>query len=135
MTTRTTDRAGVRRAAVLFCGAGLALAGLVTMIVLWVQVATAALTEGARTPDSCVTAAGDGAGDAQVTYAALPPSATCTWTVDGERTATVLAESSAPVAWTATGAAAAGLVLVAAGAVSARRARVRRDATDRSVDG
>lgn len=69
-----------------------------------------------------------------MTYAALPPSATCTWTVDGEPTATVLAESSAAVAWTAT-AAAAGLVLVAAGTVSARRARVRRDATDRSVDG
>lgn len=83
MTTRTTGCTGVRRAAVLFCGAGLALAGLVTMIVLWVQVATAALTEGAQVPGTCVTAAGEGVGDARVTYAALPPSATCTWTVDG----------------------------------------------------
>lgn len=111
---------GRRTAAGLALGALLALAGLVTLLVLWVGLLTATLRTGlAEAPgtadpaSACVVAATDGVGDAAVTSTLFPPRAVCTRTTDGSRTTTVLAERPAPVATAAAVVAGAGVLTVA----------------------
>ncbi|VTR76552.1 hypothetical protein [Cellulomonas hominis] len=104
---------GVRRAALLLAGSGLALVGLVVLAVLWVGLAGATLRTGLAQDGTCVAAATAGEGDAAVTSSMLPPRAVCTWTVDGRPEETVLAERSPAVAGLAAGAAAVGLATVA----------------------
>ncbi len=135
-------RAGVWSALLLLIGSGLALAGLVTLIVFWVQVATGSMLTGAGTEQPCVTAAAAGTDDAEVTYAVLPASAVCEWAPSGVSESVRLA--SAPVAgsWAAGAAALVGLLLIAwVGWTRWRQRRVRETAghlgaaTHRSVDG
>jgi hypothetical protein len=110
---------GRRTAAGLALGALLGVAGLFTLLVLWVGLLTTTLRTGladapgtADPASTCVVAATDGVGDAAVTSTLFPPRAVCTWTTDGLRTTTVLAERSAPLATAAAVAAAAGVLTV-----------------------
>ena len=121
---------GRRTAGGLALGALLAVAGLVTLLVLWLGLLTASLRTGlsdAAAPDdpagACVAAATDGAGDATLTSTLFPPRAACTWTVEGERSTTVLAERSATVATVAAVVAAAGVLVVAVAVAAAIRSR------------
>ncbi|WP_454051402.1 hypothetical protein [Cellulomonas sp. Marseille-Q8402] len=98
-------------ATTLAAGALLALAGLVTLLVLWVGLVTATLRTGLADDagtgpgNACVAAATADEGDAEVTSSLLPPRAVCTWTTDGRSRTTVLAERPG---WVATAAAVAG---------------------------
>lgn len=131
-TWRRSTGLGRRTAAGLALGALLAVAGLVTLLVLWVGLLTGTLRTGlagdgaaAGPAGDCVAAATDGVGDAAVTSTLFPPRAGCTWTVDGVRSTTVLAERPASVATAAAVAAGAGVVVVAvtvAVTMTARRA-------------
>lgn len=132
---------GRRTAGGLALGALLAVAGLVTLLVLWVGLLTATLRTGlsdAAAPDdpagACVAAATDGAGDATTTSTLFPPRAVCTWSVEGERSTTVLAERSATVATAAAVLAAVGVLVVAVAAAAAIRSRrAARDPADGSA--
>lgn len=116
---------GRRHAAVLAAGAGLAVVGLVVLLVVWVGLVTSTLRTGLAEDGTCVAAATAGEGDAAVTSSLLPPRAVCTWTVDGRATEQVLARGPAALAGVATGAAVVGVLVVAGGAVAAWRARRR----------
>jgi len=118
---------GRRHAAVLAAGAGLAVAGLVVLLVVWVGLVTSTLRTGLAEEGTCVAAATAGEGDAAVSSSLLPPRAVCTWTVDGRTTETVLAEQSPVLAGAALGGVAVGVLLVAGGATAAWRARRRTD--------
>jgi hypothetical protein len=108
---------------VLVAGAGLAVVGLVVLLVVWLGLVTSTLRTGLAEQGTCVSAATAGDGDAAVSSSLLPPRAVCTWTVDGRATKTVLAEGSAAVAGAALGGTAVGVLLVAGGATAAWRAR------------
>lgn|GEM_PF-914816 len=114
-----------RHAAVLAVGAGLAVAGLVVLLVVWVGLVTSTLRAGVGGDGPCVAAATAGEEGAAVTSSLLPPRAVCTWTVDGRATEQVLAQGPAALAGVATGAAVVGVLVVAGGAVAAWRARRR----------
>lgn len=101
-----------RRAALLTTGAGLALAGLVTLLVIWVGLVTATLRTGLAEPGTCVAAATDGQDGAAIGSTLLPPRAVCTWEVDGVTEETVLAQGPAGVATAAVVAGGAGVLLV-----------------------
>lgn len=116
-----------RHAAVLAAGAGLAVAGLVVLLVVWVGLVTSTLRTGLAEEGTCVAAATAGEGDATVSSSLLPPRAVCTWTVDGRTTETVLAEREPVLAGAALGGVAVGVLLVAGGATAAWRARRRTD--------
>lgn len=116
---------GRRHAGLLAAGAGLAVVGLVTLLVVWVGLVTSTLRTGLGDEGSCVAAATAGDGGAAVSTSMLPPRAVCTWTVDGRAAETVLAEGPAAVAGVAAGAAGVGVLLVAGTAVAAWRARRR----------
>jgi hypothetical protein len=125
-----------RTATGLALGALLAVAGLGTLLVLWVGLLTSTLRTGLAddaTGDpagACVAAATDGTADAEVSSSLLPPRAVCTWTVDGRSTTTVLAERSAPLATSAAVVTGLGVLTVAAAAAPAvvTAARARRAA-------
>lgn len=119
---------GRRHAAVLVAGAGLAVVGLVVLLVVWLGLVTSTLRTGLAEQGTCVAAATAGDGDAALSSSLLPPRAVCTWTVDGRATETVLAEGSAAVAGAALGGTAVGVLLVAGGATAAWRARRRATA-------
>ncbi|MBW0253334.1 hypothetical protein [Cellulomonas sp. PS-H5] len=114
-----------RHAAVLAAGAGLAVVGLVVLLVVWVGLVTSTLRTGLGEEDTCVAAATAGEDGATVSSSLLPPRAVCTWTVDGRATETVLAERPAALAGAAVGAVGVGVLLVAGGAVAVWRARRR----------
>lgn len=113
----------IRRAAALLLGSGLALAGLITLIVLWVQVATGSMLTGAGQEQPCVTAAAEGADGARVDYAVLPPSAVCHWSPDGAVETVDLGSAPAALSWIAAGAVLVGAVLIAVVAVVTWRQR------------
>lgn len=121
-----------RRAALLTGGAALAVAGLVTLLVLWLGLVTGTLRTGLAEDGTCVAAATDGTDGAAITSSLLPPRAVCTWVVDGQEQETVLAEGPAGVARGAAAAAGAG-VLVVLGTVGVvlvgRRSAARADGT------
>lgn len=123
---------GTRRAALLTAGAGLAVAGLVTLLVLWIALVTATLRTGLAEEGSCVAAATDGEAGAAITSTLLPPRAVCTWDVDGQAQETVLAQGPAGVAVAAVVAAGTG-VLVVLGTVGV--ALAGRRGAGRSRDG
>jgi len=110
---------------VLAAGAGLAVAGLVVLLVVWVGLVTSTLRTGLADEGTCVAAATAGEDGATVSSSLLPPRAVCTWTVDGRATETVLAERPAALAGTAVAAVGVGVLLVAGGAAAAWRARRR----------
>ena len=116
---------GRRHAAVLAAGAGLAVVGLVVLLVVWVGLVTSTLRSGIGGDGPCVAAATSGDEGAAVSSTLLPPRAVCTWTVDGRATETVLAERPAALAGAAVAAVGVGVLLVAGGAVGAWRARRR----------
>ncbi|WP_169164861.1 hypothetical protein [Cellulomonas taurus] len=135
-------RGGVWSALLLLIGSGLALAGLLTLIVFWVQVATGSMLTGAGTEQPCVAAAAAGTDDAEVTYAVLPASAVCTWTPSGATESVPLAAASVAGSWAAGAAVLIGLMVVAwVGWTRWRRRRSgetaghQGSATHRSVDG
>ncbi|GIG38034.1 hypothetical protein [Cellulomonas pakistanensis] len=114
---------GRRHAALLAAGAGLAVLGLATLLVVFVGLVTSTLRTGLGDESSCVAAATAGEAGAAVSTSVLPPRAVCTWTVDGRTAETVLAEGPTAVAGVATGAVAVGVLLVAGTSVAAWRAR------------
>jgi hypothetical protein len=124
--TAGRDGRGVRRAALLAGGAGLALVGLVVLAVLWIGLASTTLRSGLAEDGTCVAAATEGEADAAVTSSLLPPRAVCTWTVGGRTQDVVLAERSPVVAGVAAAAVAAGGLTIAG--TLARGALVRRRA-------
>jgi len=101
-----------RRAALLTAGAGLAVAGLVTLLVLWIGLVAGTLRTGLAEEGTCVAAATAGEDGAAVTSSLLPPRAVCTRTVGGQEQETVLAEAPAGVALAAAAAAGAGVLVV-----------------------
>jgi hypothetical protein len=127
---RTTS---TRRAAALTAGAGLAVAGLVTLLVLWVALVTGTLRTGLAEEGTCVAAATAGEDGAAISTSPLPPRAVCTWVVDGQRQGIVLAEGPAGVAAAAAVAAGAGVVLVlgTVGVAVAGRRRARGERSGR----
>jgi hypothetical protein len=112
-----------RRTAAVLAGAALVgVAGLVTLLVLWVGLVTATLgaglgdgaSDGAGDPaGACVAAATADEDAAAVASTLLPPRAVCTWTVDGRAETVVLAERPAGVATAAVVAAGVGAVVAA----------------------
>jgi hypothetical protein len=128
-----------RTAAGLALGALLGVAGLGTLLVLWIGLLTSTLRTGLAedaTTDpagACVAAATDGAGDAAVTSTLLPPRAVCTWTVDEQPTTVVLAERSPALATTAAVVAGAGLLTVG-GTLAVAAVRTRRRAAAAPAD-
>lgn len=109
----TPRRTAIRRAALLLTGSGLALAGLVTLIVLWVQVATGSMLTGAGQEQPCVAAAAAGTDSAEVRYSVLPPAAECRWEPDDTAEVVPLDAAPAAVSWIAAGAVLAGVLLLA----------------------
>lgn len=120
---------GTSRAVLLTSGAGLAVAGLVTLLVLWLGLVTGTLRTGLAEEGTCVAAATAGEDGAALTSTLLPPRAVCTWVVDGRQQETVLAEGPAGVAVAAAVAAGAGVVVVLA---TVGALLVRRRAADRA---
>ncbi|WP_199732000.1 hypothetical protein, partial [Cellulomonas triticagri] len=120
--------------AALAAGAALAVAGLVTLVVVWAGLVTATLREGldddaAGGAGTCVAAAADGEGDAVLGSTIAPPEATCRWTVDGREEVVVLARGSQALVTGAAVAVGAGLLVV--GGTSVVAARARRSARER----
>ncbi|MEV7972355.1 hypothetical protein [Cellulomonas sp. NPDC089187] len=118
---------GIRRAAVLLAGSGLALVGLITLIVCWVQVATGSMLTGAGQEQPCVAAAAAGTDGARVHYAVLPPAAECRWVPEGVAQTVPLDAASATLSWAAAAAVLVGVVLIAV--VSWQSWRTRRAQT------
>ena len=103
-----------RRALVLLVASGVALAGIVTLVVAWITIGVTALDAGRVQTEPCLVAYAAGTHDAAVHYTAFPPNSVCTWTVDG--TALEVVVASSPPAVAAAGLSAA--VLGGAGAVT-----------------
>ena len=82
-----------RRALVLLIASGIALAGLVTLIVVWVTLGVSALDAGRAQSDPCLVAYDANTADAAVRYTAFPPQSLCTWTVDGQPREVVVARA------------------------------------------
>lgn len=121
VTDEGARRRAVRRAAGLLVGSGLALAGLVVLLVLWIGVGAGSLREGAGEKDPCVAAAAAGTDDADIRYELLPPRSVCTWTVDGRTERRELAHAPGVLAGGAAAAVVVGLVTVGAAGVRGRR--------------
>lgn len=113
----------IRRAALLLGGSGLALAGLLTLIVLWVQVATGSMLTGAGTEQPCVAAAAAGTDAAEVSYRVLPPSAECRWAPEGVAQVVPLDAAPTALSWIAAAGVLVGVVVLAVVGVSVWRAR------------
>lgn len=111
------------RAGALLAGSGLALAGLLTLIVLWVQVATGSMLTGAGEEQPCVAAAAAGTDDARVSYAVLPPAAACRWSPDGVAQSVPLDAAPVGLSWLAAAGVAVGVILIAVVGWAAWRAR------------
>ena len=107
----------------LLLGSGLALAGLLTLIVFWVQVATGSMLTGAGDEDPCVAAAAAGTDAAEVSYAVLPPAAECRWSPGGVAESVPLAAAPTVASWFAAAGVLIGLLLIAIAGWSSWRAR------------
>lgn len=102
----------------LLAGSGLALVGLVVLLVGWIGVGVSTLESSNATDEPCLVAYA--AEQASVQFSAFPPRAVCTWDVDG---AEVVVAQMAPQVFAA-GLAAAVLgvgVTVTVGALTRRR--------------
>jgi hypothetical protein len=82
-----------RRALVLLVASGVALAGIVTLVVAWIAIGVTALDAGRVQTEPCLVAYDAGTHDAAVHYTAFPPRSVCTWTVDGTPREVVVASS------------------------------------------
>jgi hypothetical protein len=111
-----------RRALVLLVASGVALAGIVTLVVAWLAIGVTALDAGRVQTEPCLVAYDAGTDDAAVHYTAFPPQSVCTWTVDGTSREVVVA-SSPPgvVAAGLTAAVLGGATVVVVGVLGRRR--------------
>ncbi|WP_309134875.1 hypothetical protein [Cellulomonas sp.] len=87
---------GRRRALALLVATGLALVGVVTLLVVYVGLAARAMGASVDAEQPCLVAAQDG-GTARVRHELLPPRAVCTWQADGEPREVVLASAPTPL--------------------------------------
>lgn len=114
-----------RRALVLLVSSGLALVGLVALVVMWVLVGVGALETGRDATSPCVVAFDDGTHDADVRFSAFPPQSVCTWTVDGVTQEVVVASAPRGLVAGAVAAAVVGAGTAAVVAFTGRRRPVR----------
>lgn len=111
-----------RRALVLLVASGVALAGIVTLVVTWITIGVTALDAGRVQTEPCLVAYAAGTHDAAVHYTAFPPQSVCTWTVDGTAREVVVASSPPTiVAAGLTAAVLGGAGVVAVGVLGRRR--------------
>ena len=111
-----------RRALVLLVASGVALAGIVTLVVAWITIGVAALDAGRAQTEPCLVAYAAGTHDAAVHYTAFPPQSVCTWTVDDTAREVVVASSPPTiVAAGLTAAVLGGAGVVAVGVLGRRR--------------
>ncbi|HEY0188035.1 MAG TPA: hypothetical protein VGC67_11145 [Cellulomonas sp.] len=111
----------VRRSLLLLVGSGLAVLGVLTLVVVWFSLVTGSLSAGIADGGGCVDAATAGTDGAQITTSLLPPRSVCRWEVAGEPVETVLATGSSVLVDGAVVAAAAGVLVVGGTALAARR--------------
>ena len=110
------------RALVLLVASGIALAGIVTLVVAWLSIGVTALDAGRVQTEPCLVAYEAGTHDAAVRYTAFPPQSLCTWTVDGAPREVVVASSPpAVVAAGLTAAVLGGAAVVVVGVLGRRR--------------
>ncbi len=114
----------MRRSALLLGGSGLAILGVLTLVVVWVGLVSASLRAGLEDGGACVEAATAGTDGAEVATSVLPPRSVCRWTVDGEPVEVVLTEGSTGLVVTAGVAVVAGVLVVGGTALAARRGRL-----------
>jgi hypothetical protein len=105
----------------MLAGSGLAVLGIVTLVVLWFSLVLGSLRTGLGDGSACVDAATAGTDGAVLSTSLLPPRSLCTWEVDGVAVETVLASRPAGLAAAAVGAVGVGVLLVGGTAVAARR--------------
>jgi hypothetical protein len=110
-----------RRALLMLVGSGVALLGLLTLVVLWISLGVSTLRAGAALDEPCLAAYDAESDDADIRYTAFPPQAICTWTVDGASEEVVVERAPVPVFAAAGLAAFAGLAVVAGVLVVDRR--------------
>ncbi len=115
---------GVRRSALLLGGSGLAILGVLTLVVVWVGLVSASLRAGLDDGGACVEAATAGTDGAEVATSVLPPRSVCRWTVDGLPVETVLAEGSTGLVVAAGAGVVVGVLVVGGTALAARRGRL-----------
>jgi hypothetical protein len=83
-----------RRALVLLAASAVALAGMVTLVIIWTTVGVNALDAGQTQTVPCLVAYNAGTGGAAVHYSAFPPQSVCSWTVGGATQDVVVASGS-----------------------------------------
>ena len=83
-----------QRALVLLVASGVALAGIVTLVVVWIAIGVTALDAGRVQTEPCLVAYNAGTNGATVRYSAFPPESVCSWTVDGAAQEVVVASGS-----------------------------------------
>ena len=111
-----------RRALVLLVASGVALAGIVTLVVVWLAVGVNALNAGRVQTVPCLVAYNAGTDGASVHYSAFPPQSVCSWTVDGSTQDVVVASGSPGiVAGGITATVLGGMTVVAVGILGRRR--------------
>ena len=110
-----------RRALVLLVASGLALAGILTLVVVWITVGVTSVGAGRAPTEPCLVAYAAGTDRATVRYTAMPPASVCSWTVDGVAREVVVASGSAGVVAGAVSAAVLGAATVVVVGVQGRR--------------
>ncbi|MGV8977279.1 MAG: hypothetical protein ACOH17_04480 [Cellulomonas sp.] len=111
-----------RRALAILVTSGVALAGIVTLVVAWITIGVTTLDAGRAPTEPCLVAYAAGTDDAAVHYTAFPPQSVCTSTVDGTAREVVVASSApAVVAAGLTAAALGGAGVVTVGVLGRRR--------------
>ncbi|WP_146192428.1 hypothetical protein [Cellulomonas sp. WB94] len=111
-----------RRALVLLVASGVALAGIITLVVVWLGIGVTALDAGRVQTEPCLVAYQAGTHDAAVHYTAFPARSVCTWTVDGAPREVVVASAApAVVAGGLTAAVLGGAAVVVVGVLGRRR--------------
>ena len=112
----------VGRALALLVASGLAIVGMVLLVVCYTGIGVSSLSSSKDDPHPCVQAYAAGTDGASVRYTVMPPKAICTWDVAGEPTEVVVASAS-PVLFAAGAMLAVGGVLVSGGLLIASRRR------------
>ncbi|WP_456820444.1 hypothetical protein [Cellulomonas sp. URHB0016] len=110
----------------LLVASGLAIVGIVALVVAFVSVGVDTLNAPRAGGDPCLDAYAADTADAYVHYEVFPPRSVCEWDVDGTRESVVVASASGPLVTVGGTLAVAGLVasvvLVVVPWVRARRA-------------
>ena len=117
---------GTGGAVALLVASGLAIVGIVALVVAFVSVGVTTLNASRTGGEPCLEAYAADTDDASVRYQAFPPKAVCEWDVDGTRESVVVASASGPLVTVGGLLAVAGIVtsvaLVVVPRVRARRA-------------